>query len=818
MNIDKAERRKILVVEDNKIFKCIFTEAFMDTEFDIILCDTGKDALEYIDKEYVDFICSAFYLRDMEGTELCSKVRTLTKHAYKPFVLLTSIVNDSLLKQALPAGVTDIFQKTELEQLLAFIKRFPFIDTKIEGRVLYVEDSKSQREVTQAILEQTGVIVDSFASAEEAWEYFLKYDYDVVVTDVVLEGMMSGLIFVNQIRRQIGGKGDIPILAVTAFDDKTRRIELFHLGVTEYIVKPLLEEELKVRVNSLVNKKKLMTVDDERQLASIVYKKSKEAMLICDEAVTIIGVNPAFTDITGYTEKEVYGKNPRILSSGKQGASFYKAMWQSIKEYGHWQGEIWNKRKNGEEYIEWLTLDTILNSAGKVYRYIAIFADVTERKRAEELLWTQANYDPLTQLPNRKRFHEQLQVEINKAQQAEKSLALLSLGLDKFKEVNDALGHAVGDLLLFEAAKRLLVCVQKQGIVARLNGDEFGVILSDLDELQSVDSIAQDITHLLSEPFLLGGEQVFISVSMGISIYPEDAKKQDALLQNAEQAMQEAKQLGRNRFNYFTKSMQLSALRRLHLLNDMRSALSKNQFELYYQPIVNLETGEIHKAEALLRWHHPEEGLVSPADFIPLAEESGLIVEIGDWVFKQAVRQVKCIQDKYNIDIQISVNKSPVQFQAAIDHSSWVRYLKEQNITGKSIVIEITEGLLMNNHSAIIKQFEQFQAANIQVSMDDFGTGYSSLSYLKKFNIDYLKIDQSFTKNLAPESDDLVLSEAIVVIAHKLKMQVIAEGIETEEQRQLLIAAGCDYGQGYLFSRPVPAAEFELLVQSRKNS
>lgn len=816
MNSCDTERRKILVVEDNKVFQCIFIETFLETEFDIVLCDTGQDALEYIGKEYVDFICSAFYLRDMEGTELCCKVRRLTKQAYKPFVLLTSIVNENLLKQALPAGVTDIFQKTELEQLLAFIKRFPFVNANIQGRVLYVEDSRSQREVTQAMLEEKGVVVDSFASAEEAWEYFLKYDYDVVVTDVVLEGTMSGLVFVNQIRRQIGEKGNVPILAVTAFDDKTRRIELFHLGVTEYIVKPVLEEELSVRVRSLIQKKKLMTVDDERQLASIVFQKSKEAMLICDESASIIGINPAFTEITGYTEKEVYGKNPKILSSGKNGKQFYKAMWKDINETGHWHGEVWNKRKNGEEYAERLTLDTIRNEKGEVYRYIALFSDITESKKTEKLVWAQANYDPLTKLPNRQMLNKQLQLDINKAQETQQKLALLSLGLDKFKEINDALGHTFGDLLLCEAAKRILACVQKQGIVARLNGDEFGIILPELADLQSVDRIAQDITETVSKPFFLSEEKVFISVSTGISIYPDDATGQDELLKNSGQAMQAAKELGRNRFNFFTKSMQKFALRRLHLLNDLRSALAESQFEVYYQPIVDISTGKILKAEALLRWKYPKDGMISPADFIPLAEESGLIIEIGDWVFKQAVQQYKSLQDKYEVDIQISVNKSPVQFQAAIDHSGWITYIEEQGLTGKSIVIEITEGLLMKNHSTIIKQFTQFHDANIQVSMDDFGTGYSSLSYLKKFNIDYLKIDQSFTRNLTPKADDLALSEAIIVMAHKLKMQVIAEGIETEEQRQLLIAAGCDYGQGYLFSKPVPAAEFEALVLKQK--
>jgi len=816
MNLARTEKRKILVVEDNKIFKCIFTEAFSKSDLDIILCNSGQEALEIIEKEYIDFICSAFYLSDMEGTELCSKVRSFTQYGYKPFVLLTSIVDENLLQQALPVGVTDIFQKTELGQLLAFIKRFPFGSSRIHGRILYVEDSRSQREVTKAMLEKHGAIVDAFASAEAAWESFLKYDYNIVLTDIVLEGMMSGLVFVNQIRRQIGVKGDLPILALTAFDDTTRRIELFHLGVTEYIVKPILEDELVVRVNSLIHRNKLMTQDEERQIASIVYQESKEAMFICDEDKKIIATNPAFTKITGYSSKEVYGRNPKLLNSGKQGAGFYKSMWETIITTGHWQGEIWNKRKSGEEYIEWLMLNTILDDQGKVRRYIAIFFDITEKKMAEKLIWTQENYDPLTQLPNRKMFHEQLKHELELSIKAGKGLGLLSLGLDKFKEVNDALGHSVGDILLFEAAKRILMSVKKEGVVARLGGDEFGVILPELNDVHSIDHIAQAIKQSLSQPFSLAGEEIFISVSIGISISPEDTLDDDQLLNNAEQAMQAAKHLGRNRFNYFTKAMQVSALYRLHLLNDMRSALAKQQFELYYQPIVDIKTGVIHKAEALLRWHHPEYGMVMPEDFIPLAEESGLIVDIGDWVFKQAVYQVKHFREKWGINIQISINKSPVQFQAVDDHLSWISYLKEQGLTGESVVIEITEGLLMNNNSSVIAQLNQFHDTGIQISMDDFGTGYSSLSYLKKFDIDYLKIDRSFVKHLAPQADELFLSEAIIIMGHALRMSIIAEGVETEQQRQLLIDMGCEYGQGYLFSKPVPAAAFETLVLSQQ--
>ena len=561
-----------------------------------------------------------------------------------------------------------------------------------------------------------------------------------------------------------------------------------------------------------ITKRKL--AEDSLRLASMIYQNSSEAMTVVHPDGAIITINPAFTEITGYTLDEVVGKNVRLLKSLEDDQEVYESMWTALAESGRWRGELWSRRKNGERFLRWLSVNTIYNEDGLPQCIVCLFSDITKKRETDELIWKQANFDALTGLPNRSMFHDRLEQAIKKAHRSEQPAALLFLDLDYFKEVNDTLGHVMGDRLLQLAAQRVRTCVRESDTVARLGGDEFTVILDELDGPQAVERAVNEILHALAEPFQLGTEEVYISASIGITFYPDDGIEIDTLLKNADQAMYAAKAQGRNRYSYFTASMQQAAQARKRMVSDLRTALSEKQFRVAYQPIVDLSTGAIRKAEALVRWVHPVRGMISPAEFIPVAEETGMIVDIGEWMFREAARQAAQWRGRYDPQFQISVNVSPLQFQKeGIDQAAWLDYLAMLQLPGQSVLVEITEGLLMDASPAVTEQLLTFRDHGVQVALDDFGTGYSSLAYLKKFDIDYLKIDQAFVRNLAAGSDDLALCEAIIVMAHKLGIKVVAEGVETEAQRQLLAASGCDFAQGYLFSKPVPAEEFERLLQ-----
>jgi diguanylate cyclase (GGDEF)-like protein len=431
---------------------------------------------------------------------------------------------------------------------------------------------------------------------------------------------------------------------------------------------------------------------------------------------------------------------------------------------------------------------------------------VNSVRRARRTLWRQANFDRLTGLPNRSMFYDRLDQEIRNSNRSKLPMGLLLIDVDLFKEVNDTYGHAAGDILLQKVAHRIKTCVRDSDTVARLGGDEFTVILPNLSDKSHIEDIAQEIIGKLAAPFHLGKDVAHVSASIGITMFPHDARILGELVKNADQAMYAAKREGRNRFSYFNLKLQENAERRLRMVNDLRHALRSGQFSLHFQPIVDLATGKVVKAEALMRWHHPERGWVGPGEFIPVAEETGLIHEMGDWVFKQAVHWAKYWTSRFSPDFQVSINMSPVQFrpEGRSFVSEWMRYLKEEGLSGRNMAIEITEGVLLNAQSDVSDRLLEFHDAGVDLEVDDFGTGYSSLSYLKKFDIDYLKIDRSFVTHLETDGEDRILTEAIIMMAHKLGMKVVVEGIETEGQRDQLRAAGCDYGQGYLFSRPVP--------------
>ena len=743
-----------------------------------------------------------------------------------PFIVVSGAIGEVTAAELMRAGAHDYVMKDNLTRLPAAVTR----------EIKEAQDRREYRRAAEALRE-----------SEERWKFALEgagegvWDWDVPGRRVLFSARWKEML--GYAESEIGSdleewekrihpddKARVMADLQVYFEDKTRTYVNEHrLSCKDGTWKWVLDRGMIVSrlpdgqplrmIGTLADISARKHAEESMHLAAMVYQHSSEAMAIADADNIIVSVNPAFTQTTGYEADEVIGRDPSILKSGRHDPVFYEAMWQGIKTTGHWQGEIWNRHKNGAAYAAYLTINTIFDADGLVNRRVALFSDITQKKESEELIWRHANFDALTQLPNRRMLLDRLQQAIKKSHRTGMSLALLFLDLDEFKDVNDTLGHEMGDILLKEAAQRMCSCVRGTDTVARLGGDEFTIVLCELEDTGSVERVAQEILQKLAAPFQLGTEAAYISASIGITLYPTDATEIEDLFRNADQAMYATKALGRNRYSYFTASMQEAAQLRKRLTSDLRSALLDQQFQIYYQPIVELQTGAIHKAEALIRWQHPTRGMISPMAFIPVAEETGMITGIGDWVFKAAAKQAKLWRTSHNANFQISVNVSPVQFKDEnYSPADWFEHLKQLGLTGQCVVVELTEGLLMEVNPAVNAKLLALRDAGMQVAIDDFGTGYSSLSYIKTFDIDYLKIDQSFVRNLTPNSDDLALCEAIIVMAHKLWLKVIAEGVETELQRELLQSAGCDYAQGYLFSKPVPADEFDALLNMRPST
>lgn len=437
--------------------------------------------------------------------------------------------------------------------------------------------------------------------------------------------------------------------------------------------------------------------------------------------------------------------------------------------------------------------------------------DITERKLASDAIWKQANYDALTQLPNRLLFNTRLDEALKHAQDTKTKVALVIIDLDNFKEVNDTLGHPVGDDLIIQAGNRIVNCLTANITVARVGGDEFCILITDADDVDLIET-AQNVLESLAKPYSLDDQQIYVSASLGICIYPNDAANSIEIMRNADQALHFAKSEGRNRFSLFKQSMRDSAIYRMQLAHDLRQAIQNNELIDYYQPIIEISTGKIFKAEALLRWTHPVRGHVSPTEFILIAEDMGIINEIGNWIFTKAAQNAKEWSKIAGPKFAISVNKSPLQFKESEKNLNWIKYLQSINLSANHIIVEITEGLLLRKEKVIEDELLSLRDAGVQVALDDFGTGYSSLSYLTKFDIDFIKIDQSFTRNLVRDNETQSLCEAIIVMSHKLGLKVIAEGVETKDQLDILQGIACDFAQGYYFSKPVPAEEFQKIM------
>jgi diguanylate cyclase (GGDEF)-like protein/PAS domain S-box-containing protein len=553
---------------------------------------------------------------------------------------------------------------------------------------------------------------------------------------------------------------------------------------------------------------------NEQKIAhqALIMEKITTPVMLTDANCRIEWVNAPFATLTGYTMAEVIGRRPGDFLQGPDtDRNTVLQMHEAIAQHKSFEVEILNYQKSGQPFWQHLKVDPVFSDQGVLTSYVAVQSDITERKNFESRLWRNANFDPLTGLPNRRLFWDRLDHEVRHAHRNGQLAALFFIDLDRFKEINDLFGHEVGDRLLKEVANRIDTCVRESDTLARIGGDEFTLILSELVNTHYAERIAHKIISTLAKPFTCAKATLSISASIGIALYPADGKDAPELFRNADQAMYSAKSCGRNQFCYFTRSMQENSLMRLHTGRDLRNAMNPDQLKVFFQPIVAIPSRRILKAEALLRWQHPTRGLVAPSEFIPLAEELGLIHDIGEWVFHEATHWAKQFSHQCDRPFQVSVNTSPLQFTKLTRGMNWPAQMKSKGLPCSLISVEITEGVLLKDSPAVTEALHAFRQAGMEIALDDFGTGYSSMAYLVKFGLDYLKIDQSFVKNFA-NAHSRTIAETIIVMGHKLGLKIIAEGIETKEQFEMLAEAGCDYGQGFLFAPALPPEKFQALL------
>ncbi|MBF0380241.1 MAG: EAL domain-containing protein [Magnetococcales bacterium] len=584
-----------------------------------------------------------------------------------------------------------------------------------------------------------------------------------------------------------------------------------------------LERRVNKRTKELeIANKKLKQEAQERdrterglRMAAKVFENASEAIVITDPEAIIIDINQAYTTITGFEKEDVVGKNPSIGQSGRHDKAFYELMWKTLISKDQWSGEIWDRNKQGKIYPKWLTINAVKDKSNKITNYVGIFSDISRIKATEQRLEQLAFYDPLTNLPNRMLFQDRLTLEFEDAKRYKKQVAVMFIDLDRFKIVNDTLGHSAGDQLLIEISRRLTSCVRRTDTVSRLGGDEFTVILTDIDDGKGVAKIASKIIFSLQKTVAIQEHNVHVGASIGIALYPDDGEDFDTINKHADVAMYHAKDSGRGNFKFYKDEMNAKSSSRMKLENELHDALEDDQFVLHFQPKLDIESGTIRGMEALVRWQRSDGSMVPPFQFIPLAEEIGLIIPMGKRILEMACSFNKYLLDVEKIPLKVAVNLSPRQFQQVDIHQMVESVLKDTGLPAEYLELEVTESMMMDDSEQATSILNQFRDLDLSISMDDFGTGYSSLSYLKKFPIHTLKIDQSFVRDLTIDSDDAAIVSAIVSMAKSLKLRVVAEGVETVEQLEFLKNIGCQELQGYLISRPIPAEEFSRFLKDK---
>ncbi|MCU7834358.1 MAG: EAL domain-containing protein [gamma proteobacterium symbiont of Taylorina sp.] len=723
-------------------------------------------------------------------------------------------------------------------------------------KILIVDDKEENLYSLNALLEEintNGYHFEIISSSNGAQALEIVADIDdisLVILDIQMPEMNGFEVarFLKSTRRS----RHIPIVFLTAAFKADEFIRNgFELGAIDYFTKPIEKfqflTKIQMYLKTAVDKKQLLKLSQELQylnnnlqqevslktqnlqnlnrdlieknnkllLADKIIENTNEGIMITDLKGIILSINKMFSKITGYSKQEATGQKANILHSGKHVSEFYQSMWQEIMSNNCWEGAIWNRRKNGEIYQEWLSICSVKDELDTTLFYVGKFSDLSSTKEAQSQLHYMAHYDLLTELPNRRFFNEQIEQSIAATQRSGKKFVIFFMDLDGFKAVNDSLGHKTGDNLLQQFALRLNKIVRKNDTASRFGGDEFTVIANNITSLDQVITIAEKILHAFRQPIIIEKHTIFIGTSIGISVYPDDSEEAIDLIKHADTAMYQAKEAGKDQYCFYTDEMGEKAKQRIQLEYELRIAIEKDQLVLYYQPQYNLATDEIIGLEALVRWQHPQRGLLSPGYFIPAAEQSNLIVALGDWVLNTACHQAGNWFNNGKKPVQIAVNVSPKQFQQKDLIESIKQILRQNNMSGGWLELEITEESLVTNISQVVETLNKLKKLDISLAIDDFGTGYSSLTYLKQFPIDVLKIDQKFVREISSDPSDEAIVKAVIALAEGLEMTALAEGVETSNQKEILAKLNCPCVQGYLYNKPMPAEEVFLLLDEQ---
>ena len=801
-----------LIIEDSEDDALLLTRYLQQTyELIHVRVDSADGLSQALNQGEWDVVLSDHAMPNFDSFAALKMVQQCGRDL--PFIIISGAIGEDLAVAAIKAGAHDYLLKSNLKRLI------PAIERELQAAQARRTHFQSEQRF-RATFEQAAVGI-AHVGLDGRW---LRVNHKLcVITGFTEEELLTrdrpSITYPDDMPDELDSRQKLLAGEVPSSTKEIRyvRKDDSHVWVnlTWSLTRTVTgEPDYFIEVIEDITERKEAT--EQLRLFARIFDTINEGVVVTDSTNNIVSVNPAFSSITGYSAAEAIGKNPRMLHSGLMDKVFYDKMWQSINKTGRWQGEISDRRKNGESYVEWLSISTMKDERGEFSHHIAVVSDISERKAAEEHMVYIAQHDFLTDLPNRMMLHDRLTQAIAHAGREQRKVAVMFLDLDRFKAINDTLGHLVGDKLLKVVASRISSVARVSDTVSRLGGDEFAIMLPYIENMDDIATIAVKLLTSVAGPCVIDGNDIEVTTSIGISVFPEDGDDSESLIAHADAAMYQAKGNGRNNYQFFTHEMNRRTLERMAIKNKLSHALERNELFLLYQPQVDLQSGRIIGAEALVRWDHSLYGNVLPAQFIPIAEENGLIPPIGEWVLREACRQNQKWRKLGLMKITMAVNLSAVQFRQKNLGEIIKDVLHESGLAPSGLELEITEGIVMQDAEAAILLLEDMKAMGLKLSVDDFGTGYSSLSYLKRFPIDKFKIDQSFVRDLATDKDDAVIVSTIISMAHSLKLKVIAEGVETAEQLAFLKQQGCDEIQGYYFSKPVSAEEFTKLLSSGK--